>query len=43
MIGGDKLMDEKSINDKAASLEGTEEFRKINAKYNYIKPFILTC
>jgi hypothetical protein len=38
MIGGDKLMDEKSINDKAASLEGTEEFRKINAKYNYIKP-----
>ena len=38
MIGGDKLMDAKSIDDKAASLEGTEEFRKINAKYNYIKP-----
>ena len=38
MLGGDKMMDEKSINDKAASLEGTEEFRKINAKYNYIKP-----
>ena len=38
MLGGDTMMDEKSINDKAASLEGTEEFRKINAKYNYIKP-----
>jgi hypothetical protein len=38
MLGGDKMMDAKSIDDKAASLEGTEEFRKINAKYNYIKP-----
>ena len=38
MIGGNKLMDAKSIDDKAAALEGTEEFRKINAKYNYIKP-----
>jgi hypothetical protein len=38
MLSGNKMMDEESIKGKAASLEGTEEFRKINAKYNYIKP-----
>jgi hypothetical protein len=38
MLSGNKLMGEDDIKDKAKSLEGTEEFRKINAKYNYIKP-----
>jgi hypothetical protein len=38
MLSGNKLMGEGDIKDKAKSLEGTEEFRKINAKYNYIKP-----
>lgn len=38
MLSGDKMLGPNDAAEKAKSLEGTEEFRKINAKYNYIKP-----
>ena len=38
MFSGDTMMGPDDIRNKAKSLEGTEEFRKVNAKYNYIKP-----
>ncbi len=41
MIGGDKQMGPKGIADMRASLEGTEEFRKIDATYAIKKPLEL--
>lgn len=38
MLSGDAMLGPDDIRNKAKSLEGTEEFRKVNAKYNYIKP-----
>lgn len=38
MIGGDLQMSAEAITHEAEALEHTEQFRKINAKYNYIKP-----
>ena len=38
MLNGDLQMSAEAIEHEAEALEHTEQFRKINAKYNYIKP-----
>ena len=41
MLSGNAMLGQRGIDDMKKSLENTEQFRKIEAKYNYVKPIEL--
>jgi hypothetical protein len=41
MLSGNAMLGQQGVDDMKKSLEDTEEFRKIDAKYNYVKPIEL--
>ena len=41
MLSGNSMLGQQGIDDMKDALENTEQFRKIDAKYNYVKPIEL--
>ena len=41
MLSGNSMLGQQGIDDMKSALENTEQFRKIDAKYNYVKPIEL--